>query len=123
MGDILATLDAAKVATTILFVTSVASPVKDSMQREIIDDWGKQIIVSCLAQGLPSTIVAVHNIQRLHMKVSSCMFNILNLSVDLFLLTDYCLIHFKRYNRNVRNINNLYNVQFQNGFLKKKCLN
>lgn len=74
MGDILATLDAAKVATTILFVTS-ASQTNDGMQREIIDVWGKQIIVSCLAQGLPSTIVTVHNIQKLHVKVSNNMFN------------------------------------------------
>ncbi|XP_024882748.1 pre-rRNA-processing protein TSR1 homolog [Temnothorax curvispinosus] len=68
MGDVLATLDAAKVATTILFVTSVASQTNDGTQRDIIDDWGKEIIVSCLAQGLPSTMIAVHNIQRLHIK-------------------------------------------------------
>lgn len=67
VGDILATLDAAKVATTILFVTSVTSQTNDNMP-EIIDDWGKEIIVSCLAQGLPATIVAVHNIQKLHIK-------------------------------------------------------
>lgn len=71
MGNVLATLDAAKVATTILFVTSVANQTNDGTQKEIIDDWGKEIIVSCLAQGLPSTIVAVHNIQRLHIKVSN----------------------------------------------------
>lgn len=74
MDDILATLDAAKVATTILFVTSVASPANNGMQKEIIDDSGKEIIVSCLAQGLPSTIVAVYNIQRLHVKVSNDIF-------------------------------------------------
>lgn len=85
MGDILATLDAAKVATTILFVTSVASRTKDSVQREIIDDWGERVIVSCLAQGLPSTIVTVHNIQRLHIKVSSCVFNTLNTELILAL--------------------------------------
>ncbi|XP_011867459.1 PREDICTED: pre-rRNA-processing protein TSR1 homolog [Vollenhovia emeryi] len=66
-GDIFATLDAAKVATTILFVTCVTSQVND-MQREIIDDWGKEIVVSCLAQGLSSAIVAVHNIQKLDVK-------------------------------------------------------
>lgn len=75
MGDILATLDAAKVATTILFVTSVANPAKDDTWKEIIDDWGRQIIVSCLAQGLPSTIVSVHNVQSLGIKVSSCTFD------------------------------------------------
>ncbi|XP_077279135.1 uncharacterized protein LOC143906749 isoform X1 [Temnothorax americanus] len=50
MGDVLATLDAAKVATTLLFVTSVASQANDGTQRDIIGDWDKEIIVSCLAQ-------------------------------------------------------------------------
>jgi len=70
IGDVLATLDAAKVATTILFVTSVMSQANSDIEQEIIDDWGKEIIVSCLAQGLPSTMIAVHNIGRLHIKVS-----------------------------------------------------
>ncbi|XP_077266040.1 pre-rRNA-processing protein TSR1 homolog isoform X2 [Temnothorax americanus] len=68
MGDVLATLDAAKVATTLLFVTSVASQANDGTQRDIIGDWDKEIIVSCLAQGLPSTIIAVCIIFRLHIK-------------------------------------------------------
>jgi len=71
IGDVLATLDAAKVATTILFVTSVMNQANNGIEREIIDDWGKEIIVSCLAQGLSSTMVAVHNIGRLHIKVSN----------------------------------------------------
>lgn len=73
MGDVLATLDSAKVANTILFVTSVTSEANDT-RREAIDDWGKEMIVSCLAQGLPSTIVAVHNIQKLHIKVSIAVY-------------------------------------------------
>ncbi|XP_011155361.1 pre-rRNA-processing protein TSR1 homolog [Solenopsis invicta] len=68
IGDVLATLDAARVATTILFVTCVTSEANDRTQRNVIDAWGKEIIASCLAQGLPSTIVAVHNIQILHIK-------------------------------------------------------
>ncbi|KYM82080.1 Pre-rRNA-processing protein TSR1 like protein [Atta colombica] len=68
IDDVFATLDAAKVATTILFVTSVASQGNDNKQGQIIDDWGKEIITSCLAQGLSSTIIAVHNIQTLHIK-------------------------------------------------------
>lgn len=67
VGNIFATLDSAKVANTILFVTSVASQTNDT-RKEAIDDWGKEIIVSCLAQGLPATVVAVHNIQKLHIK-------------------------------------------------------
>jgi len=59
-----ATLDAVKVANTVIFVTSATKG------KEIVDDWGKEIIMSCLAQGLPTTIVAVHNIQKLHIKVN-----------------------------------------------------
>lgn len=69
IGNTFATLDAAKVASTILFITSVTSQT-NSVEKEIVDDWGKEIIKTCLAQGLPSTIVAVHNIQKLHIKVS-----------------------------------------------------
>ncbi|KYN00316.1 Pre-rRNA-processing protein TSR1 like protein [Cyphomyrmex costatus] len=68
IDDILAILDAAKIATTILFVTSITNRENNDKQGQIIDDWGKEIIMSCLAQGLPSTIVAVHNIQKLHIK-------------------------------------------------------
>lgn len=60
--NIFAILDAIKVATTIVFVTSATS------EKEIIDDWGREVVVSCLAQGLPTTIVAAHNIQKLHIK-------------------------------------------------------
>lgn len=74
IGNVLATLDAAKVANTILFITSVACQTNGDTEREIVDKWGKKIIVSCLAQGLPTTIFAVHNIQRLHIKVSNKMF-------------------------------------------------
>lgn len=79
LGDVLATLDAAKVATTILFVTCVGSQASNGTQGEIIDDWGKEIVMSCLAQGFASTIVAVHNIQRLHIKVSNGSFIVLPL--------------------------------------------
>ncbi|EFN66374.1 Pre-rRNA-processing protein TSR1-like protein [Camponotus floridanus] len=68
IGNVVATLDAAKAANTILFITSVACQTNSDTEKEIIDDWGKNIIVSCLAQGLPTTIFAVHNIQRLHIK-------------------------------------------------------
>lgn len=74
IGNVLATLDAAKVANTILFITSVACRTNGDTEREIMDNWGKEIIVSCLAQGLPTTVFAVHNIQRLHIKVSNKMF-------------------------------------------------
>ncbi|EFN82312.1 pre-rRNA-processing protein TSR1 homolog [Harpegnathos saltator] len=67
VGNVFATLDAAKVANTILFVTSVANDTNDT-KKEAIDDWGKEIIVSCLTQGLSAAIFAVHNMQKLHIK-------------------------------------------------------
>lgn len=74
IGNVLATLDAAKAANTILFITSVTCQTNSDTDKEIIDDWGTNIIVSCLAQGLPTTIFAVHNIQRLHIKVSKYLY-------------------------------------------------
>ncbi|GAB1859733.1 Pre-rRNA-processing protein TSR1 homolog [Camponotus japonicus] len=68
IGNVVATLDAAKAANTILFITSIACQTNSDTEKEIIDDWGKNIIVSCLAQGLPTTIFAVHNIRRLYIK-------------------------------------------------------
>lgn len=76
IGNVLATLDAAKVATTILFVISATNQANNDTEREVIDDWGKEILISCLAQGLPSTIVAVNNIQKIHVKVSSSLPNL-----------------------------------------------
>ncbi|XP_025073225.1 pre-rRNA-processing protein TSR1 homolog isoform X2 [Pogonomyrmex barbatus] len=66
IDDVFATLDAAKVANTILFVTS--NQANNGIPAEVIDDWGREIIMSCLAQGLSSTMVAVHNISSLHIK-------------------------------------------------------
>lgn len=95
IGNVLATLDAAKVANTILFITSVACRTNGDTEREIIDNWGKEIIMSCLAQGLPTTIFAVHNIQRLHIKVSNKMLVASRKNTDkreLFLLFTYCIL-------------------------------
>lgn len=91
IGDVLATLDAAKVANTILFVTSVTS--QTNSDREIIDDWGKKIIVPCLAQGLPTTIFAVHNIQKLHIKVSNEIFVFLEkIQKEIIISFTYCIL-------------------------------
>lgn len=68
VGNTEATLDAAKVSTTVLFVAS-ATESDAAPRSQIIDDWGEEIIVACLAQGLPTTIVALSNLENVHTKV------------------------------------------------------
>lgn len=91
IGNITGTLDAVKTATAIVFVTSVINQTYNDGKQEIVDNWGKEVIVSCFAQGLPVTIVAVHNIQKLDIKVSSTVVTIslykqhIKLNFSLFL--------------------------------------
>ncbi|XP_024946350.1 pre-rRNA-processing protein TSR1 homolog [Cephus cinctus] len=68
VGNTIATLDAAKVATTILFVTSATSSPDRGPKTEAIDSWGEEIIRSAVAQGLPSTIVALTNLEYVNPK-------------------------------------------------------
>ncbi|XP_046833169.1 pre-rRNA-processing protein TSR1 homolog [Vespa crabro] len=68
IGNIIATLDAAKVANTVLFVVSATNMADGTIREEILDAWGNEIIVSCLGQGLPTTIVAVTNVDKLPFK-------------------------------------------------------
>ncbi|KAG7212672.1 hypothetical protein KM043_012952 [Ampulex compressa] len=63
VGNVFATLDAAKVATVILFVTSA-----DQSENNIVDNWGEEIVTSCLAQGLSTAIVALTNLETVHVK-------------------------------------------------------
>jgi AmiR/NasT family two-component response regulator len=64
------TLDALKVADTVLFVIS-------ARHRDGIDEIGEKILTSCMAQGLPSTIVAVTDLMNHSLLVriieSSCL--------------------------------------------------
>lgn len=69
INNIIATLDAAKVANTVLFVASATNMVDETIREEILDAWGNKVIVSCLGQGLPNTIVAVTNVNKLSSKV------------------------------------------------------
>ncbi|XP_033213769.1 pre-rRNA-processing protein TSR1 homolog [Belonocnema kinseyi] len=68
VGDILSTLDAAKVADTVLFLISAKSNIDSEAAEEIIDSWGENIILSARAQGLPTTIVALTDLDNLPQK-------------------------------------------------------
>ncbi|KAK9294994.1 hypothetical protein QLX08_010567 [Tetragonisca angustula] len=68
VGNLFATLDIAKIATTILFVVSATNQSNSSPRMEVIDDWGKEIIMPCVAQGSTTPIVALTNIESLPIK-------------------------------------------------------
>ncbi|KAF7995100.1 hypothetical protein HCN44_004572 [Aphidius gifuensis] len=67
IGNTFATLDAIKVSTTVLFVTSVVD-INNSYRSDIIDDWGREIFESSIAQGLPTSIVAVTGLETIPLK-------------------------------------------------------
>lgn len=66
-------MDAAKVADTILFLTSVESE-SNELTSKAIDDWGEEILLASIAQGLPSSIVAIADLESLHPKVVDLAF-------------------------------------------------
>ncbi|XP_011306293.1 pre-rRNA-processing protein TSR1 homolog [Fopius arisanus] len=68
VGNTFATLDAAKVSTTLLFVTSVALESCGNQKSEAIDSWGEEILEACLAQGLPTTIIAITDLESIPIK-------------------------------------------------------
>ncbi|XP_015110274.1 pre-rRNA-processing protein TSR1 homolog [Diachasma alloeum] len=68
IGNTFATLDAAKVSTTILFVSSVALDASGTQKSETIDSWGEEILEACLAQGLPTTIIAITDLESIPIK-------------------------------------------------------
>ncbi|KAG9432080.1 pre-rRNA-processing protein TSR1 [Apis mellifera carnica] len=67
-GNLFATLDIAKISTTVLFVASVINQCDNNPRIEILDNWGKEIIKACIAQGLSTSVVALTNIENLHIK-------------------------------------------------------
>lgn len=67
IGNTLANLDAAKVADTILFVVS-AAPKSENDSSRAVDEWGEEILLASIAQGLPTSIVAVTDLESLHPK-------------------------------------------------------
>lgn len=67
-GNLFATLDIAKICTTVLFVASVINQCDNNPRIEILDNWGKEIIKACIAQGLSTSVVALTNIENLHIK-------------------------------------------------------
>lgn len=68
VGNLFATLDAAKISTTILFVASAINDHDNSPRDKILDDWGREIILPCAAQGLTTPVIAITNIESLHIK-------------------------------------------------------
>ncbi|XP_076638986.1 tsr1 ribosome assembly factor [Colletes latitarsis] len=68
VGNLFATLDAAKVATTILFVVSAINQDDNNPRNEVLDQWGKEVIMPCVAQGLTTPVVALMNVESLHIK-------------------------------------------------------
>lgn len=69
IGNLFATLDIAKISTTVLFVASVINQCDNNPKVEILDNWGKEIIMACIAQGLSTPVIALTNIENLHIKV------------------------------------------------------
>lgn len=69
VGNLFATLDIAKIATTVLFVASATNKSDNSPRFEVFDDWGKEIIMPCVAQGLTTPLIALTNVENLHIKV------------------------------------------------------
>ncbi|XP_033185375.1 tsr1 ribosome assembly factor [Bombus vancouverensis nearcticus] len=68
VGNLFATLDIAKIATTVLFVASATNKSDNSPRSEVLDDWGKEIIMPCVAQGLTTPLIALTNVESLHIK-------------------------------------------------------
>lgn len=60
--DAFATLDLAKVATTVLFVADA--------KNEPLDTWGQVILQTLISQGLTTQITAVLNIDSIAVKVN-----------------------------------------------------
>ncbi|XP_033355343.1 pre-rRNA-processing protein TSR1 homolog [Bombus vosnesenskii] len=68
VGNLFATLDIAKIATTVLFVASATNKSDNSPRSEVLDDWGTEIIMPCVAQGLTTPLIALTNVESLHIK-------------------------------------------------------
>ncbi|XP_046483838.1 pre-rRNA-processing protein TSR1 homolog isoform X1 [Neodiprion pinetum] len=69
LGNTFATLDTAKVADTILFVVPTLPKSQQSDQAwKAIDDWGEEILAASIAQGLPTTVVTIVDLETLHPK-------------------------------------------------------
>ncbi|XP_043497043.1 pre-rRNA-processing protein TSR1 homolog isoform X1 [Polistes fuscatus] len=68
INDFFGILDAAKVANTVLFVTSATNKL-GTVTEEIIDTFGNEILYACLLQGLPTSIVAATNVDKLSSKI------------------------------------------------------
>ena len=69
VGDLISSIDATKVSDTVLFLLSAKSNIEGEAVKEIVDSWGEKVISSTVAQGLPSTIVVLTDLESLPQKV------------------------------------------------------
>ena len=67
--ELLAALDLAKIATTVLFVASAVDEYTKNERIEVLDDWGENIIQSLMSQGMATPIMAVTDLDEIPMKV------------------------------------------------------
>ncbi|PBC29634.1 pre-rRNA-processing protein TSR1 homolog [Apis cerana] len=85
IGNLFATLDIAKISTTVLFVASVINQCDNNPRIEILDNWGKEIIMACIAQGLSTSVIALTNIENLHVKKRQDFKNHVQLEISKWL--------------------------------------
>lgn len=57
---------------TVLFLISAKSN-NDGDAPKVVDSWGKDILLSVLAQGLPASTIALTNLDNLPAKVNSLL--------------------------------------------------
>ncbi|XP_012255079.2 pre-rRNA-processing protein TSR1 homolog isoform X2 [Athalia rosae] len=68
LGDTFANLDAAKIADSILFLVPAIRKSTSGSTDAPIDNWGEEIMTAMIAQGLPSVVVAVMDLETIHPK-------------------------------------------------------
>ncbi|XP_051167927.1 pre-rRNA-processing protein TSR1 homolog isoform X1 [Leptopilina boulardi] len=67
VGDVISTLDAAKVSDTVMFLVSAKTNNEGDISK-VVDSWGQNILPTVLAQGLPAAAVALTNLENIPIK-------------------------------------------------------
>lgn len=70
VGDVISTLDAAKVSDTVMFLVSAKTNNEGDISK-VVDSWGQNILPTVLAQGLPAAAVALTNLENIPIKVNN----------------------------------------------------
>lgn len=85
-------MDLAKVANTVLFVSSAVNELDKSQRNEVLDSWGEEIIQTVISQGLATPIVALTNIESLPVKVLYlCSLSIIKIRIKMYLLVFFLI--------------------------------